>query len=234
MKILSLVKDVILEHFPEMDLEHVTELVHRAFPTWSATRIYEWIQRCFPKRVGMARQALLARQAIRNFPSLMNHMEIPVYLSRYSQCTHQSADVPNGIIAYVRKEFQENLLGESLVHVTFGSFEGEIHGAGGNAKNVADLAAGSFFCSDYRAEGDDIPDTKNNWVCYDFKDRRVSPTHYAIRTHNANPDQAHLKSWLVKRSTDGEAWLEVGREESNSTAHVLPADLMLRTAESAT
>jgi hypothetical protein len=52
-------------------------------------------------------------------------------------------------------------------------------------------------------------------VCYDFKERRIVPTHYTIRTNDDGPGNEHLKSWLVETSADGENWREVAREENN-------------------
>jgi hypothetical protein len=52
-------------------------------------------------------------------------------------------------------------------------------------------------------------------VCYDFKKRRIGPTHYVIRTQNGGPGNAHLKSWPIETSKDGKSWREVGREEDN-------------------
>jgi hypothetical protein len=62
---------------------------------------------------------------------------------------------------------------------------------------------------------EDILHTRNNWICYDFKERRIVPTHYTIRTHAFGPGGYHLKSWLVETSTDGKNWREVAREEDN-------------------
>jgi hypothetical protein len=52
-------------------------------------------------------------------------------------------------------------------------------------------------------------------VCYDFKQRRIVPTHYAIRTCFGDPGGFHLKSWLVETSLNRENWREVAREEDN-------------------
>jgi hypothetical protein len=52
-------------------------------------------------------------------------------------------------------------------------------------------------------------------VCYDFKRRRILPTHYTIRTSYTDPGSSHLKYWLVETSVDGENWREVDREEDN-------------------
>jgi hypothetical protein len=61
----------------------------------------------------------------------------------------------------------------------------------------------------------DIPHTRNNWICYNFKEGKVAPTHYTVRTNHCNPGQPHLKSWLVETWADGENWREVAREEDN-------------------
>jgi hypothetical protein len=52
-------------------------------------------------------------------------------------------------------------------------------------------------------------------VCYDFRGRRIVPTHYAIRTYAGNHGSNHLKSWLIEASTDGDNWQEVDRRENN-------------------
>jgi hypothetical protein len=52
-------------------------------------------------------------------------------------------------------------------------------------------------------------------LCYDFKERRIVPTHYTIRTNDGGPGGQHLKSWLVETSVDGKNWREVAREEDS-------------------
>jgi hypothetical protein len=83
------------------------------------------------------------------------------------------------------------------------------------AKNAADLETGWIFHSAYRDPSENIPHTPNNWICYDFKERRIVPTHYTIRTNSDPPGYFHLKSWLVETSADGKSWREVAREEDN-------------------
>jgi hypothetical protein len=96
-------------------------------------------------------------------------------------------------------------------------------GPGYAGKNVTDMETDSFFCSDFReTEGKDkveIPHTRNHWLCYDFKMRRVAPTHYAVRTNSDIPPAQfhgfHLKSWLVEVSEDGQNWREADHKEDN-------------------
>jgi hypothetical protein len=64
----------------------------------------------------------------------------------------------------------------------------------------------SEFLSAYRDKAEDIPDTRNNRVCFDFEERRVVPTHYTIRTTQNGP---HLRAWVVETSADAENWQEV-------------------------
>jgi hypothetical protein len=53
-------------------------------------------------------------------------------------------------------------------------------------------------------------------VCYDFKERRILPTHCTIRANDfGGPGSFHLKSWLVETSADGESWQDVAREKDN-------------------
>jgi hypothetical protein len=77
------------------------------------------------------------------------------------------------------------------------------------------LETDSCFLSAYRPEEEVVSHTRNNWVCYDFKERLVVPTHDIIRSHDSVPDYSHLKSWVVETSADGEIWREVAREENS-------------------
>jgi hypothetical protein len=110
-----------------------------------------------------------------------------------------------------------NVHDHKIVDVTCGSFEKETagpnphSGAYGNdprysGKNAADLETNSCFVSAYREQKEDIPHTRNNWICYDFKERRIVPTHYTIRKHYRDPGNDHLRSWLVEMSADGKKW----------------------------
>jgi hypothetical protein len=135
-------------------------------------------------------------------------------------------NVPDGIIAYLTRKCGGNVHDRNVVDITCGSFEKETRGANPHsgafnnepvcaAKNAADLETGSFFFSAYRKNAN-IPHTRNNWICYDLKKRRIVPTHYTIRAHGGD----NLKSWVVETSTDGENWREVARVEDNR----IPAD----------
>jgi hypothetical protein len=136
----------------------------------------------------------------------------------------EEIDVPDGIIAHLTRKCGGNVHKHEIVRVTSGSFAKEIRGASRHsgaynnrldcdAQNVADLEADSRFESAYREAKEDIPHTRNTWVCYNFNERRIVPTHYALRTYFGFAGDCHLKSWVVETSVDGDNWREVAREE---------------------
>jgi hypothetical protein len=140
----------------------------------------------------------------------------------WSLCTHafrprgfmpQPSDPLDGIIAHLTKACSGNVHDSGVVMLTSSDHDGT------HPKVIADLRSDVRFCSLYRPKEEDIPHTRNNWVCYDFKARRIVPTHYSIRS----PARSHgpgcgnyPKSWLVEISTDGEHWVEIDRRENNS------------------
>jgi hypothetical protein len=101
----------------------------------------------------------------------------------------------------------------------------------GTATRIADCKTNGYFCSQWREKDEDIPHTRNHWVCYDFKARRIVPTHYSIRSPERPNGPGYgndPKSWLVEISTDGESWVEIDRRENNSE---LAAEGVTRTFE---
>jgi hypothetical protein len=119
----------------------------------------------------------------------------------------------NGIIAHLTKECCGNVHDREVVTVT--SSEVLQKKACYAAKNVADLSLNSVFCSAHRNLL--ILHSRNNWICCNFKNRRVIPTHYAIRSECQAMDKGkHLKSWVVESSMDGSEWTEIDHKEDNS------------------
>jgi hypothetical protein len=140
--------------------------------------------------------------------------------------TYAMYDIPDGIIAHLTRECGGNVHDHHVVDVTCKSFEMETVGVNPHsgafnndpdfvAKNAADFETDSCFGSAHRWTSEHVPHTRNNWVCYDFKERRIVPTNFAIRTNWGNAGEDHLKSWLVETSVDGENWREVAREQNN-------------------
>ena len=117
------------------------------------------------------------------------------------QFAYDSSQPLKGIIAHLTSECGGNVHEKGVVEVTASSCHS------GGAKCVAELGTGSFFYSE---------NEKDSWIRYDFKDRRVAPTSYSIRTDNG---LSHPKSWVLEVSNDGRegSWEVVDRRENNSS-----------------
>jgi hypothetical protein len=61
------------------------------------------------------------------------------------------------------------------------------------AKMLCDSKPKGYFCT---------ADGVNQWICFDFQDRAVLLTHYAIKS--ARP--GYLRSWVLECSEDGDGW----------------------------
>jgi uncharacterized coiled-coil protein SlyX len=118
------------------------------------------------------------------------------------------SDPLDGIVAHLAKLCGGNDHG--LVAVTSSRPVNE------KPKNAADMKADSWFSSVRRKKSDEIPHTRNNWLCYDFKQRKFAPTHDGIRSscrgavHGQN-----LRSWL-ETSMNGVDWTTIDYKDNNS------------------
>ena len=110
----------------------------------------------------------------------------------------------DGVIAYLTRECGGNVHSKGVVNVTVSSNTECV-------KNVADFGANSYFLS---------KDEQNSWVCYDFKERRVIPTSYSVRSltwapYGQNWGSYHPRSWVIEVSNDQSSWTEIDRRDNN-------------------
>jgi hypothetical protein len=101
------------------------------------------------------------------------------------------AESTDGVISYLTRKHEGNVHDRGIVTITSKS---------GYVCNVADLTSNSYFCS-WNEPG--------QWICWDFHEMRVRPTHYTISCD-------YLQSWVVESSLEGEAWTEIDRKWSNN------------------
>ena len=59
--------------------------------------------------------------------------------------------------------------------------------------------------------------TPNSWICYEFKNHRIIPTHYTIRTMCGGSNAGHLRNWVIECSTDNNSWETIDEEVNNSS-----------------
>jgi hypothetical protein len=139
-------------------------------------------------------------------PKLLKAVEFPLKKSKS----------PKGIISYLTRKYGGNIHDKGIVTITSKSVDVNPEYA---LQNIADLASRSEFCS---REGPD------EWVCWDFHEMRVQPTHYTVRCWS-------MKSWMVEGSLDVVNWTEIDQKTdiSNFSPYVATASFAVsRSAES--
>jgi hypothetical protein len=102
-----------------------------------------------------------------------------------------------GIISYLTQKYGGNVHDNGIVTITSQSVAwGDDSCA---PKNVADLATYVGFAS---KEG------RGEWICWDFREMLVRPTHYTIRSID-------LSSWVIEGSVDGANWNSIDERLSS-------------------
>jgi hypothetical protein len=108
----------------------------------------------------------------------------------------KAANSLDGIISYLTKKHGGNVQEKGIVTITSKSVDDDPVYA---LKNVADLTSGPLFRS---------KDEPGQWVCWDFREMRVRPTHYTLWALD-------LRWWDVEGSLDGSSWTEIDRQAYN-------------------
>jgi hypothetical protein len=107
----------------------------------------------------------------------------------------------DGIIAYLTAKCGGNVHDAGLVEMTSSSIEGG-DSRRHHPKYVVDFGDGQHFWT---------LSENNPWLCFNFRERRIIPTHYTIVTdHDDFGWTAQFTmSWAVEVSTDGSAWAAI-------------------------
>ena len=103
----------------------------------------------------------------------------------------------NGIIAKLGNGNPASVLDNGTINIT--SSQAYNSSPDYQSKNVVNFSDtyGCFFSSD----------TANSWLTVDFKDRKVKPSFYSIRSNSwGGAGHHHPQSWRLDGSNDGESW----------------------------
>jgi hypothetical protein len=105
-----------------------------------------------------------------------------------------------GIIAHLTRQCGGNVDDCQVVKITSST----PHHSDVSGRNAADLASDSRFI------GYDPP----NWICYDFRERHIVPTHYTLRAYG----NIALRCWSIETSLTGghDDWKRIDRRDGNS------------------
>lgn len=55
----------------------------------------------------------------------------------------------------------------------------------------------------------------SSWICFDFKDRRIIPTDYTIRSGPWTPNCGHPKNWVIEVSNDNNEWSIIDEQKDS-------------------
>lgn len=100
----------------------------------------------------------------------------------------------NGIIQYLLTNSNGNI--SEKVHITASSYNGDL-----KTVNVTQFNNSSCFQTD---------DAQSSWICFDFKDGRILPTNYQIKTYGGTNNP---KTWEIEGKTDENSqWENISRE----------------------
>ena len=121
-------------------------------------------------------------------------------LSEGAVCSPQETENFNGIISLLKTTMDKEIPNNEILEVTSSS---------------ANEAHPPEFAIDFADETSyfESLDEPDSWIGFDFKSRRVSITHYALRTWFWPAGYQHLKSWVLEGSDDGQEWTELDRRE---------------------
>jgi hypothetical protein len=108
----------------------------------------------------------------------------------------KEAESLDGIVSHLTKKHGGSVQEKGIVAITSKSVDDEPKYA---LKNVADLTSDEIFSS---------KNEPGQWICWDFREMRVRPTHYTLTAQ-------YLKSWVVSGSVDGSNWTEIDRQTDN-------------------
>ena len=91
-----------------------------------------------------------------------------------------SSKPPEGALAHLTREWTETFTSSNwIVNVTPSSiYNQSVFGTSRDPKHVADLERNSVYFSN---------DEKGTWICCVFKERRVIPTSYSVRSYEDGP-----------------------------------------------
>ena len=115
----------------------------------------------------------------------------------------RESDAFHGIIYNMAKEVGGNVHDKGAVEITQSSFRS----SGEEGKVAADLEnIDSFFFS---------KDAENSWIQYNFKEKKIRPTHYSIRTTPYDKGHSHFLSWVIEGSNTGsDDWKTLDRRNN--------------------
>ena len=106
---------------------------------------------------------------------------------------HKENDDFNGIIKYLTNKTGGNIHDNGTINMTSSAYYEE-------PKNLLDFNQDKYY---------QTKQYKDGWVTFDFKNRKVKISGYSIKTNSGGKNGAHMKSWKIEVSNDGQNWTQI-------------------------
>lgn len=184
-----------LVDFSSLSQKNFADFLEKFDPTSMSTLLWDRLKKCFYSITGKPDKSSLKDILVRHTTNVLKFEYDPNTNNRF-----------NGIIHHLTTKYGGNVQDKGIVDVT----STQLNSYSQLPKYVVDLDnIKSYFCS---------ANIRDSWLCYDFKERKVRPTHYSIRsTHDYAKGYHHLKNWCIEGSNDNMEWkiLDVRNEESS-------------------
>jgi hypothetical protein len=119
-------------------------------------------------------------------------------------CPYHKGRPLQGIISYLTDKYQGNVHTLRIVNITASSV-GDI-----SRSHLPELVADLHSDTNFFTKGE-----PNQWICYDFRDSSVRPTHYSLLSYLTQAGN-HPRNWVIEGSNDGKLWIEFDRREENN------------------
>lgn len=170
--------------FSSLSQKNFYDFIDNFDPTLMSTFLWNRLKKCFYLTFGKIRSVSTENLPIRYSPKIIT---LP-----YNENNSNGFD---GIIHYYTNKCGGNVHDLRIIDIT----STPLNSYSQLPKYAADLDnVKSYFCS---------ANIRDSWLCYDFRDRKVKPTYYSIRsTRDYAKGYHHLKNWCIEGSNDNKDW----------------------------
>ena len=112
----------------------------------------------------------------------------------YTRLFYQENKEFDGIINYFHKKYKKEIFNHINV-TSSGIYEND-------QKDFSPSRSIIYDSQDFFKSRNEV----NSWICFDFRNHRVSLSDYSIRPPNMGENGGFLKNWVIEGSNDNEIW----------------------------
>lgn len=115
------------------------------------------------------------------------------YVNVGKEILYDSNNRFKGIITYLGNGNSKTVIDNKIVEFTSSSCAGNSH----LPSFAADYENNNYFHSNY---------DQNEWLCFDFKERKVKPSHYSLKSYADSKNYYNIQNWCIEGSNDNKSW----------------------------